>query len=114
MSRRLLFVILGLALFGVACTSEGLPNSYDDQDNRTEKQFIAACESALVDSDEQDAPEFCQCAFDTVAAELSFTEFLELDERLKNDPGDLTNEDRLLLEGVSLPCEFSAADRNNR
>jgi len=114
MSRRLSLVIIGLALFAAACTSEGIPNSYDDQDGRTEKQFVAACEAALAEGDQANGPEFCQCAFDTVAAELSFTEFLELDERLKDDPGDLNNEDRQLLESVSLPCAFSASDRNNR
>lgn len=113
MSRRLLFVIVGLALFGAACTSEGLPNSYEDQDDRAEKQFITACEAALEEGDQENAAEFCQCAFDTVAAELSFNEFLELDDRLKDDPGDLSLEDRQLLESVSLPCAFSPADRNN-
>lgn len=113
MSRRLLFVILGLALFGAACTSEGLPGTYVDQDDRAEKQFVAACDAALSEEDDDNGPDYCQCAFDTVAAELSYTEFLELDDRLKDDPGALTLEDRQLLEGVSLPCAFSSADRNN-
>ncbi len=112
MSRRLLLLTLGLAFFAAACTSEGLPNSYDDQDGRAEKQFIAACEDALADEDSDNGPDYCQCAFNTVAAELSFTEFLELDERLKDDPGALALEDRQLLEGVSLPCEFTSADHN--
>lgn len=113
MSRRLLLVILSLAFFGAACTSEGLPNSYEDQDGRTEKQFVAACEAALAEEDQDNGPDYCQCAFNTVAAELSFAEFLALDDRLKDDPGDLNNEDRTLLESVSLPCQFTAADRNN-
>lgn len=104
---------MGLALFAAACTSEGLPDSYADQDGRPEKQFIAACEAALAEGDQPNVPDFCQCAFDTVAAELTFTEFLELDERLKDDPGDLTNEERNILEGVSLPCAYSADDRND-
>lgn len=112
MSRRLLLVIVGLALFAAACTSEGLPNSYEDQDERAQKQFVAACEAALAEGDTNDGIEFCQCAFHTVAAELSFAEFLELDERLKEDPGALSLEDKQLLESVSLPCEFSEADRN--
>jgi len=111
MSRRLLFVILGLAFFGAACTSEGLPSSYEEQDGRAETQFIDACKAALADSGEDNAPDYCQCAFDTVAAELTYDEFLDLDDRLKDDPGNLTNEERGLLAGVSLPCEFSAADR---
>lgn len=113
MSRRLLLVTVGLALFAAACTSEGLPNSYEDQDERAQKQFVAACEAALADEDSNNDAEFCRCAFHTVAAELSFAEFLELDERLKDDPGALALEDRQLLESVSLPCEFSEADRNN-
>lgn len=113
MSRRLLLLILGLAFFAAACTSEGLPASYEDQDGRAEKQFVAACEDALADEDSDSGPDFCHCAFDTVAAELTFVEFLELDERLKNDPGALALEDRKLLEGVSLPCEYTSADRND-
>ncbi len=113
MSRRLLSMILGLALLGAACTSEGLPGSYEDQDGRAEKQFVAACEAALAEEDEDNGPDYCQCAFYTVAAELSYTEFLELDDRLKDDPGALALEDRQLLEGVSLPCEFTEADRND-
>lgn len=113
MNRRLLSLLLGLAFTAAACTSEGLPGAYEDQDNRAEKQFVAACEDALAENDEDDVPLLCQCAFNTVAAELSFAEFLELDERLKDDPGALALEDRQLLEGVSLPCRFSADDRNN-
>ncbi len=113
MSRRLLFLILGLALFGAACTSEGLPDSYEAQDERAQTQFVDACEAALADSDQEDVADYCQCAFDTVAAELTFTEFVELDDRLKDDPQDLSLEERQLLEDVSLPCAFTAADRNN-
>ena len=113
MSRRLLLLTLGLAFFAAACTSEGLPSSYEDQDDRAQKQFVAACKDVLVDEESDNGPEFCQCAFHTVAAELSFTEFHELDERLKDDPGALALEDRQLLESVSLPCEYSSADRNN-
>lgn len=113
MSRRLLFVLVSLALLGAACTSEGLPSSYEEQDGRAETQFIAACTAALEESDTESAPDYCQCAFDTVAAELTFDEFLAFDERLKNDPEDLTLEERRLLESVSLPCEYSSADRND-
>lgn len=113
MSRRVLFVIVGLALFAAACTSEGLPNSYEDQNGRAETQFIAACEAALADSDTDDPADYCQCAFDTVAAELTYDEFLVLDDRLKDDPENLNLEERNLLESVSLPCAFSSADRND-
>ena len=112
MTRRFVFLLLGIAFFASACTSEGLPASYDDQENRAEKQFVAACEAAL-EGEDADAPAICQCAFYTVSADLTFEEFLELDERLKDDPEALALEDRQLLTGVSLPCEFSAEDRND-
>ena len=109
---RLAPVLLTLAFGTAACASEGLPNSYSDQDARAEVQFVEACEESLVETDQADSGEYCQCAFYTVAAELSFTQFIELDEKLKDDPGSLSLEERRLLESVSLPCAFSAADIN--
>ncbi|MFT7473835.1 MAG: hypothetical protein ACI81L_000750 [Verrucomicrobiales bacterium] len=109
MSRRLTSLILGVAFFTAACTSGGLPSSYEDQDRRAEKQFVASCESREDGND----PDFCQCAFYTVAQEMTFTEFLDLDDRLKDDPESLTLEDRQLIEGVSLPCRYSADDISN-
>ena len=107
MFRRLLFLIIGLGLLTAACTSAGLPAGYSDQDNRAEKQFIAACEGAL---DNDEAPDYCQCAFYTIASELSFEEFLELDEQLKDNPESLSKEQRDLFDSVSSPCAFTADD----
>lgn len=110
MFRRFLFIIIGLGLLTAACTSAGLPSSFEDQDNRAEKQFVAACQGSL---DDEEDPEYCQCAFYTVASQLTFEEFLELDEQLKDDPGSLSQEDRARFESVSSPCAFSAADVTN-
>lgn len=107
MFRRLLLLTIGLALFGAACTSEGLPSSFADQDMRAERQFVAACQGAL---DDEEAPDYCQCAFYTIASQLSFDEFLELDAQLKDDPDSLSKEQRDLFAGVSTPCEYSADD----
>ncbi len=100
------FVVFAAA----ACTSEGLPNSYADQEGRAESQFVEACETALADSDVDDPADYCQCAFYTVASQLSFDEFLALDERLRDDPGNLSLEERTLLEGIETPCAFGADD----
>lgn len=109
MIRRLFLLIAGLSLFAAACTSEGLPSSYEDQENRAEKQFVAACEGTLEGEDEDG---LCQCAFYTIASELTFDEFLELDNQLKDDAETLVNdfEKRNLIEDVTLPCEFTAED----
>jgi len=100
-----------LALFLAACTSQGLPSSYADQDNRAEKQFVAACVGAL-DGEQEDG--LCECAFYTLAANLTFEEFLALDDALKDDPSNLQNaewnDERALIEGVSLPCGYDASD----
>jgi len=112
--RRLCLLLAGLSLFAAACTSEGLPSSYSDQDGRAETQFVNACEESLagVPEDERPADGYCQCAFYTVAAELTFDEFLELDKSLRDDPGSLQLEDRRLVEGITLPCAVSADDIN--
>lgn len=111
MSRRFVPIVLALALVLSACTSAGQPNSYDDQDSRAERQFKESCEESLSGED-ANPPSFCQCAFYTVAAELTFLEFLDLDDKLKDDPEALSLEERRLFESVSLPCEFTAADIN--
>ena len=110
MSRRLTLFVVAFALLLVACTSEGLPADYPDQDARAERQFREACEEALADSDQDDVPQYCECAFHTVAANLTFAQFLDLDEKLKNDPASLSLEEQRLFDSVSLPCAFTAAD----
>ena len=109
MARRLTLLILAISLLAAACTSEGLPNSYADQDGRAETQFLEACEASLADGEQSNPADFCQCAFHTVASELSYAEFVELDNKLKDDPAALSFEERQLLESVSLPCQFDAS-----
>lgn len=109
--RRISLSLVGLSFFLAACTGEGLPISYTDQDGRAETQFVNSCEASL-EGESSPGDGFCQCAFYTVAAELTFEEFLELDEQLKEDPESLSLGERQLLESVSLPCQFSAADIN--
>lgn len=112
MFRRLPHLLFLLALTATACTSEGLPSSYSDQEQRTEKQFVAACEDSLEGEDESDPTSYCQCAFYTIAADLTFDEFNELDNRLREDPGFLSTEERALIDSVSLPCAFGPEDIN--
>ncbi len=108
MSRRLRLLILGLGFILAACTSEGTPSSFADQDNRIERQFVSACEAAQ--PDDEDASPFCECAFYTAASSLGLEGFLELDEALRENPNGLSLEQRQLFEGVSLPCELTADD----
>ena len=107
-----LVLLIGLVALLAACASEGLPGSYRDQDSRAERQFVEACVDSLEDTDVDNAADYCQCAFYTVAAELTFAEFLDLDKKLKDDPEALSLEERRLLESVSLPCQFDAGDIN--
>lgn len=112
MPARLVVLVFGLVALLAGCASEGLPGSYQDQDRRAERQFVEACVDSLADTDEEDAADFCQCAFYTVASELTFAEFLDLDKKLKDDPEALSLEERRLLESVSLPCRFDDDDIN--
>lgn len=110
MNRRLSLLFLGIIFFLAACTSEGLPADFADQNRRTETQFVSACESALADGEVDLGENYCQCAFFTLAVELDFDEFLDLDEQLRDDPTALSLEDRELIENISLPCQFTEAD----
>ena len=112
MSRRLRLLIASIGIFLAACTSAGEPESFQDQDNRAQRQFVDACVAAQDGA--EDAAAFCQCAFYTAAVELgTFQEFLDLDEQLREDPEGLSLELRALFGGEGgdlLPCQFSAAD----
>ena len=113
MSKRFASLLFLIALIATACGSEGLPSSYTDQDGRAQRQFVEACEASLSGTEVTDPPAYCQCAFYTVASELSFADFIDLDERLKDDPGALDSGTRDLINSVTLPCQFSADDVNN-
>ena len=78
-------LVVAVSLFGAACTSEGLPNSYVDQDRRAERQFVEACEDSLADSSD-DAAAYCQCAFGELREALTFEEFKALDDGLRTNP----------------------------
>ena len=101
-------MIVAFGFIIAACTSEGTPSSFEDQNNRIERQFVSACVTAQ--DGESDAESFCQCAFYTAASELGFEDFLALDDTLQENPDGLTFEQRELFENVSLPCTFSADD----
>lgn len=109
--RKPLLLALSFGFFAAACGSEGLPSSYQDQDDRTQTQYVAACESGIGNSEENPA-EFCECSFFTVANTLTYDQFIDLDRRLRDDPEALTFEERELLESVNLPCEFDATTIN--
>ncbi len=94
----------------MACTSEGLPADFADQNNRIERQFVSSCVAAQDTNDVADATDYCQCAFYTAASELGFEEFLELDEALQENPEGLTTEQVALFSDVSLPCALTEAD----
>lgn len=107
MSKRFRLTMIAIGFVLAACTSEGVPGSFADQDGRVERQFVASCQAA---QDGDDVEEYCQCAFYTAAAEFGFEDFLELDDLLREDPNALSLEQRQVFEAVSLPCEFSEAD----
>lgn len=108
MSRRFRLMIIAGGFVLAACTSEGTPSSFVDQDGRVEAQFVSSCEAAQ-DGD-ADATEFCQCAFYTAASEFGFERFLEIDEMLRENPTDISFTDRTIFDSIELPCSFSAAD----
>ena len=60
----------------------------------------------------RDVLAYCQCSYYTVASALTFAQFIDLDKKLKDDPGSLSLEEQRLLDSVSLPCQFTAADIN--
>jgi len=103
-------MIIGLGLFLVGCTSEGLPADFADQNNRIERQFVSSCVAAQEGENVDEATEYCECSFYTAASELGFEGFLELDKALQENPQGLTTEQVALFENISLPCPLGPED----
>ena len=81
-----------VALLLAACFDEGGPTSFDDT---VETNFMSGCELAA----EADplispvAPRYCACAYDRVRTEISFEEFEQLDDDVKDDPDKIIDDD---------------------
>ena len=94
--RRPRLALLGmcaaLALLLTACFDEGAPTSFDDT---VESNFMNGCELAA-ETDAQIspvAPRYCACAYDRVRTEISFEDFKQLDDDVKDDADNIIDED---------------------
>lgn len=81
--RRTLLVLL-FALLAVSCGSSGHPTDYDAT---VEENFVEGCRVAREDLNADNAEAVCKCAYDEIAATISFEDFEDLDDRVR---GDLT------------------------
>ena len=96
-----------MALIVGACSSEGLPVSYDDQtqtlDDGTEVSLVElnwldGCTVGLTQSDlAADANSVCECSFAVIKGDngIPFAEFVELNNDLSGDPESLTKSESL-------------------
>lgn len=81
-----------LVLLLAACSEGGEPTSFDDT---VETNFINGCELAA-ETDAQIspvAPRYCACAYDRVRTEISFEDFKQLDDDVKDDADNIIDED---------------------
>jgi hypothetical protein len=78
MRLRPLSVVVSLLLVAAGCGDRS-PTDYSDE---TEEQFMASCVPSLGESER----DVCRCAYDEIRSQLSFEEFEELDEQLRDDP----------------------------
>ncbi len=94
--RRSRFLLLGacaaVVLLVTACGEGGEPTSFDDT---VEENFISGCEVAA-EADPAIRPvaqRYCACAYDSVRTEISFDDFKQLDDDVKDDPDKIRAEE---------------------
>ncbi|MCY3663251.1 MAG: hypothetical protein OXH28_10620 [bacterium] len=88
----LLAACAAVALLLAACFDEGAPTSFDDT---VEANFLNGCELAA-EADPQISPvalRYCGCAYDRVRTEISFDDFKQLDDDVKDDPDKIIDDD---------------------
>ena len=62
-------MIIAFGLFLAACTSEGIPNSFEDQNGRVERQFVNACVTAQEgESDAQESVSYTHLTLPTICS----------------------------------------------
>ena len=81
-----------MALLLAACFDEGAPTSFDDT---VETNFMNGCELAAATDAQISpvAPRYCACAYDRVRTEISFEDFKQLDDDVKDDADNIIDED---------------------
>lgn len=93
--RRLLrgfAAVAVLVLLAVGCSSDGFPVSYDDQiDAETglsnvEQNWKQGCEPSLSEELAEQAVAICECSFTRIKADVPFDDFVEINDRLADDP----------------------------
>ena len=88
-SPRILLVTVCAAavVLLAACGSSGEPTSYTDTDT-VETNFTNGCEKAA-EADPAIRPaaeQYCACAYSRLVTEISFDDFKQLDDDVKDDP----------------------------
>ncbi|MCY4102360.1 MAG: hypothetical protein OXG55_03710 [bacterium] len=85
-------VCAAMVLLLAACGEGGEPTSFDDT---VETNFISGCELAAETDPRISpvAPRYCACAYDRVRTEISFEDFKQLDDDVKDDAGNIIDED---------------------
>src|SRR5215212_412108 len=96
MGSRLLVgavAVVGLAALVVGgilyLRDEDPPSDYDA---RTEDDFMATCTADADSLGFTRADDFCQCAYDDIAARIDYDRFVEIDEALQADPSAVPDE----------------------
>lgn len=90
-----------MILLFAACSSDGYPVSYADQQDpetglsNTETNWIKGCEVAVGTSEDHaaDANNICACSYRAISASdgIPFEEFVTLDDALSSDPKALAD-----------------------
>jgi len=88
---RTLALAICVLVFAVACSSDGHPQSYDDQiDPETgmsnvEQNWREGCEVRYETDLAEEANNVCRCAFEQIRTVVPWADFVAMDERLGGD-----------------------------
>ena len=100
------------ALLLSACFDEGHPTSYDDT---VEDNFLSGCEVAAA-ADPAISPvsqRYCTCAWNRLIVEISFDDFKNLDDDVRDDPNKIRAGEENST-GAQLTAIFADCREENR
>ncbi len=91
------------------CASSGEPTSYD---STVENNYLRACQDQFGRDRTvraADAPNVCRCAWVRISTEIPFEDFRELDNKVRGDPSQITEDETgVLLTQIMAGCTSSS------
>lgn len=92
LKRSLFAGIFACALLFTGCANDGVPETWEDQDDLVVRNFVEACQESNADLSTFEAKSYCECVIKGVKNTVTYEKFKELDSFIRKHRDDLNSQ----------------------